>query len=104
MSTPRYLSIKDSSSSKEKENIIETSYDDVSYSSVPFIAYVDFVDETGTLTINFGIKGKKIEVLETDALALITIIDGKLADIELLLSNKEAIKKLSNTLKPYRNR
>lgn len=106
VSALRYITVRDTSSDMESDRVIEstTGYDDVSYSSVSLPAFINFIEETGTLTINFGIKGRRVEVLESDALVLVTIIDGKIADIELLLTNKDAIKKLSETLKPNSNR
>lgn len=98
----KYAIDRDSRSDEEKkivERVID--YTDFSYSNMPPFAYIDFIDETGSLVINFGIRGRNIEVLESDALALITIIDGKIADIEILLDNKNVINKLSKILRPY---
>ena len=104
LSPLRYLAFRDSSSDRSDEVIERISdYEEASY-SIPMLSRVDFVDEIGALTINFGVKGEKIEVLKSDALVLVTIIDGKIADIEILFSDKDAIKKLSDIFKPYSNR
>ena len=50
--------------------------------------------------INFGVRGNNVEALGSDALALITTVDGKVADIELLLDNQAVVKKLSEIFKP----
>ncbi|MHA1589563.1 MAG: hypothetical protein ACTSVA_03035 [Candidatus Njordarchaeales archaeon] len=99
----RYLAINNVSLSAEKEEEKRedmSNYDDVSYAEFS-PASIKFISDTGVLTINFNIHGDNVEVLETDALVLITLIDGKLADIELLLTNKDIIKKLSAVLGPH---
>ncbi len=102
----RYVVDRDIITGMDERRSIERvhSYADTSYNEQLRFASIDFVEEIGSLVINFGIRGNNIEVLESDALALITIADGKIADIELLLNNKDVIKKLSKIFKPYSDR
>jgi len=60
---------------------------------------ISFADDIGSLVVNFGVKGGRREVIESDALVIITLADGKIADIQILLDSKEAIKKLATALK-----
>jgi len=97
----RYIAIGNSGFSSESVESVHHDESGVSYESVPALAQLNFVEEIGSLVVNFGVRGREVKVLESDALALITIIDGKVADIELLLDNKEVIRELSKALKPH---
>jgi len=60
---------------------------------------VSFNEKTGSLVINFGIRGRDIKSLDSDALVIVTIVDGKIADIEILFDNERVIKELSKIMK-----
>jgi len=59
---------------------------------------VKFSHETGSLIVNFGVKGGRKEVVTSDALVIITLSDGRIADIQILLDSKKAILKLAEHL------
>ena len=59
---------------------------------------IDFAKEVGSLIINFNVKGEKTEVVKSDALVIITLVDNKISDIQILLDSREAIAKLSKVL------
>ena len=98
----RYVTDRDMITGIDERGYVERihSYANTSYDEQPRFANIDFVEEISSLVINFGVRGNNVEVLESDALALITTVDGKVADIELLLDNQAVVKKLSKTFKP----
>ncbi len=61
---------------------------------------VSFAEESGALYVDFGVRGENLRVLESDALVLIDVADGKLAGIEILLDDKEVMRELSRLLRP----
>ncbi len=64
-----------------------------------YIVRIDYAEDIGSLIIDFGGKGEKVEVLKSDALVIITLLDGKLADIQILLDDKEVIRRLKEILR-----
>ena len=62
-------------------------------------ATISLVEETGVLYIDFGVQGRNVKVLKSDALVLIDVADGEIAGIEILLDDKEAVRTLSRLLR-----
>lgn len=61
---------------------------------------VSFAEESGALYVDFGVRGGNVRVLESDALVLIDVVDGRLAGIEVLLDDGKVVKELSRILRP----
>ena len=67
------------------------------YKRTPHPAYIDFNENAGSLLIEFASTGEK--TLESDAHVLVSFSKHGLAGVEILLDNKEVVKKLSEALK-----
>lgn len=100
----RYLTAKGGALGEVSVSEVERAdfYSDTA--SGPFRVYlpaeVELVEEVGALSIYFGSRGEDIRTLKSDALVLLTLADGKLADVEILLDDKRVIKELSRALSP----
>ena len=98
-----FIARSDSSSSSNETPSKDLRYDSTSFTlSTP--VRLDVNEETGSLVINFGANGEKAEVLEADALVLVTFLDRELADIEVLFDNKDVVKKLKESLERDKNK
>ena len=78
-------------------------YDLIGFTSLTSVR-LDVNEDVGSLTINFGVDGEKVEVLKSDALVLLTFLDGKIADIEILFDDKSVVNKLKKLLGPDSDR
>ena len=67
------------------------------YKRTPHSVYIDFNEDAGSLLIEFASTGEK--TLESDAHVLVSFSKHGLAGVEILLDNKEVVKKLSEALK-----
>ena len=101
VSSSRFI-IKSDSSGSDEGSFRGLRYNFTGFSFTP--VRLDVNEETGSLVINFGVNGEKVEVLESDALVLVTFLDGELADIEILFDNKDVVKKLKKSLEPNGDR
>jgi len=89
--------------SEERQEYIIADYHSVSYEQTIQPILIDYAEETGSLIISFGVKGEGVEVLKSDALVIITLKGGKVADIQVLLDDPETVKRLAKAFRPNSN-
>jgi len=96
----RYIYTLTSRGGEERHEYVTVGHHSTSYEPV---VHPISAEEAGSLIINFGVEGEGVEVLKSDALVIITLKGGKVADIEILLDDPETVKRLAKAFKPNSN-
>jgi len=99
----RYIYTSTSRGGEERREYVTVDHHSTSYEPVVHPISIDYAEETGSLIINFGVESEGVEVLKSNALVIITLKGGKVADIEILLDDPETVKRLAKAFKPNSN-
>ena len=67
-----------------------------SYQAVPYL--IEFDEKAGAIYIDF--LGETKETIKSDAMVLIDLNEKRISGIEILLDDKEVVKKLAKLLRP----
>jgi len=99
----RYIYTLTSRGGEERREYITVGHHSASYEPAVHPILIDYAEETGSLIINFGVEGEGVEVLKSDALVIITLKGGKVADIQVLIDDPETAKRLAKAFRPNSN-
>lgn len=99
----RYIYTLTSRGGEERREYVTVGHHSASYEPVVHPISIDYAEETGSLIINFGVEGEGVEVLKSDALVIITLKGGKVADIQVLIDDPETVKRLAKAFRPNSN-
>jgi len=93
----RYIYALTSRGGEERREYVTVGLHSASYEPVAHPISIDYAEEAGSL------EGEGIEILKSNALVIITLKGGKVADIQVLIDDPETAKRLAKAFKPNSN-